>query len=374
MVSEIIIREIIKKGFPAGAQLTVNTENLAPEERFWVIPGNNGPRWLIPQDIRYSGLIFKHWKPYDLISRVKWKMLYCASRVGKLGCVPGIASVGIVGYAQSKWLHLGWEGDYSPVPIAYIGTPGATQKAVISLFDSSSNKLISVAKIPLGIRASNNILREYDVLCRMEIERPGVAPRPIFVDRTHGLSVQEAIEGKHLGYKFTHKHAVYLKRLGMSGCVTTIRVEAERLAKRFAKLKNNEESLGRYIGELVYMLKDTTKLPVVQMHGDFKPWNLIQNKDGEIVAVDWEFSEPNQIVSLDVIHYFYEKGLFKNKKKYHRLYVFLQKYLQEFGVDRVGTQLTKSLLNYYSLWYVVMLCENGYDATEHIQLLGDLKV
>ena len=363
-----LFREIVAKGFPAGSQIVDDIDDVVPEERFWIIPGKNGPRWLIPQDIRYSRLIFRYWNPYDLISRAKWKILHGANCMGRLGSVPGIASVGIAGSARQQWDHLGWKEDDNPVPIIYIGTPGPTQKAVLSLFDSRNNNLISVAKIPLGDRASDNILREYEVLRYLEVERPSVAPRPLFVNREYGLAVQEAIEGKRLGRKFTYKHAAYLNRLRVSKDVTTIRAEGESLARRFKNLKNTDKRLGRYVENLVDGLKDVTEMPVVQAHGDFKPWNVLCNRAGGIVAIDWEFSESRQILGLDVIHYHHHKNVSKRKRDYRQLFNVLQQFLLESGVVKAKLPLIESLLNYHSLWYVVMLCENGYNVSDHVQL------
>lgn len=74
-----IIREIVDKGFPAGSEVVDDIRDVAPEERFWVIPGKDGPRWLIPQDTRYRSLIFQSWYPYDFVSIAKWKVLHAGA-------------------------------------------------------------------------------------------------------------------------------------------------------------------------------------------------------------------------------------------------------------------------------------------------------
>ena len=178
----------------------------------------------------------------------------------------------------------------------------------MSLVDPYSQKADSVTKVPLGDNASKRILREYDVLSSLAKEKPGIAPRPLFVDQEHGLAVQETIVGKQLERKFTHEHIAYLSRLKVSKDVTTIRAEAEGLARRFEKLKNTDQGLGRYVENLVDGLKDVTELPASQVHGDFRPWNILRSETRGIVAIDWEFSESRQILGLDVIHYYLDKN------------------------------------------------------------------
>jgi len=362
-----IIRDIVNKGFPSNSEIVDNIKDVSPEERFWIIPGKNGPRWLIPQDARYNTLIFQHWRPYDLVSRAKWQVLHSATFLGQLDLLPRITSVGIAGSARQTWEHLGWNEDYNPVPITYIGTPGPTQKAVISLFDAHSKKLISVAKIPLGTQALSNILHEYDVLCNLDVKRQAVAPRPLFVDRERGLTVQEAIVGKRLEKKFTSKHLGYLNILKIPDEVTTIYYEAEKLVTRFENLNNTNNNLIQYIDKLSNSLKDVTEIPVSKAHGDFKPWNIMQDNKGNIIAIDWEFAESKQVLGLDIIHYFSEKNLHLKSKGYRELEYFLKQFLQQSGLLNVRSQLIESLLTYHSLWYTVMLCENGCNVYDHIQ-------
>jgi thiamine kinase-like enzyme len=209
----------------------------------------------------------------------------------------------------------------------------------------------------------------------LEVERVKVAPKPIFVDRSQGIAVQEVIKGEQSGYKFTHKHEAYLMKLkARDGRRTNIRIEAQKLVKRVSRVKNTNQSLVRNINEFVDMLEENFDLPIVHGHGDFKPWNIIQDKSGSIVAVDWEFSEANQIAGMDIIHYFYEENILKNKKKYLEMIACLKSYLHMLGVDQVAPLLLKRLLAYYVLWHAVVLCENGYDVTDHTLLLGDFNI
>jgi len=43
--------------------------------------------------------------------------------------------------------------------------------------------------------------------------------------------------------------------------------------------------------------------PVIR-HGDFARWNLLQRKDGTLIAVDWEWGHPAGMPGIDLVHVF----------------------------------------------------------------------
>ena len=46
------------------------------------------------------------------------------------------------------------------------------------------------------------------------------------------------------------------------------------------------------------------KWPVVIQHGDFAPWNILQQKDGRLSAIDWEYGKLEGFPGLDLAFYF----------------------------------------------------------------------
>ncbi len=312
MVSDIV-KQIIEKSFPSGAKITHSANDVKADERFWVIPGNNGPRWLIPYNYIYGSHFFKNWRPYGFSSILKWKFLYMAYRSGQLGKIPGVSCIGITVSAEKNWTHLGWKENTVPIPSIYIGTPGITQKAVISLINSSTRQPVSVAKVPLGEQASNSILHEYDVLQKLVIEGCNRVAMPLFVNRNMGIAVQSSIEGELSSTRFATNHMKYLKSLERASKSTTILYHAIQLKQ---SLKVNElisDSIREKAINILDGLNDTTELPSTWVHGDFVPWNITVSNQGEIVALDWEEAQEYGLPFYDFFYFHHLQAFLLNK-------------------------------------------------------------
>ncbi len=128
-----LIAKIIDKVFPTGSLPAWNADDVPPQERFWVIPGKRGPRWIIPRTPLVGWPALRQWRPYDLSSRLKWAAITTAYRARQLGLMPGVAPIGVAGSSDLSWEHVGWREDPTPVPVIYVGTPGPTRKAVATL-------------------------------------------------------------------------------------------------------------------------------------------------------------------------------------------------------------------------------------------------
>ncbi len=261
-------------------------------ERYWVVPGRHGPRWIVPENPRDGMAVLAHWRPYGLISRLKWAALTAAYRAGQLGRVPGISGLGIAGAGTADWGHLGWRGAAPPVPSIYIGTPGPAQKAVATLV--ADGAAVAVAKAPLGPLAASGILHEAAMLERLATEKPGMAPRLLHTDRDAGIGVQEAVMGRPCGRRLGAAHLGWLAGLRMTGAETSL-----------------AEWVGRFdppqgcdvVRRALDAAADTTSLPAHWEHGDFAPWNLKWRGRGQIAALDWEEARPGGLPLLDLLHF-----------------------------------------------------------------------
>lgn len=299
-----LIAEIITKVFPAGSELLWKADEVEQKDRFWIIPGKEGPRWIVPRNPRHGWPVLKHWRPYDLSSRLKWEVLMAACRTGQLGLVPGVVGVGVLGAPDKSWDHLGWIDEKSPVPVIYVGTSGPTRKAVASLVDTPACKPVAVAKVPLGVRSARNILYEADILKSLEEEKPGIAPRVRYVDRTAGISLQDSISGRSTSRRLTQAHMDWLVGLRRSGIETSLRKQSERLMKRLAQLDGLEEKTRHLLKNLLEQLNDPTPLPAFWVHGDFAPWNLRWVEEGKLVGVDWEEARQIGLPCTDLVYFY----------------------------------------------------------------------
>ncbi|MBW1975516.1 MAG: aminoglycoside phosphotransferase family protein [Deltaproteobacteria bacterium] len=298
-----LIADIISKVFPARSPLVWEADEVPPEDRFWIIPGKEGPRWIVPQNPRYGWPVLRQWRPYDLTSRVKWAALMAAYRTGQLGMVPGVVAVGVSGASDRNWGYLSWISERRPVPLIYVGTPGPTRKTVAHLVDKATCRTVGVVKIPLGVRAAENILHEAEMLQRLDKEKPGMAPRLQYVDRVTGISVQDSITGRLTSRRLTQAHLNWLRRLQAPGTETSLKKQSESLMEQLTHIERLEEATRRLLENLLDQLDDPTPLPAAWVHGDFAPWNLKWVEEEKLVAVDWEEARPSGLPTTDLIYF-----------------------------------------------------------------------
>jgi len=301
-----VLSLMLRKLYSSEVHIAFNDKDVQLDERFWVISGKNGPRWIVPQNSYYGHPILKDWYPYDLSSKLKWLIIRTAYRVGILGLLPGVNGLGVAGSLTHTWKHLGYSETQKLIPVIYIGTPGLTQKAVVSMVEMSNKKKCGVVKVPIGIDASKNILHEFEVLKKLSIEKPNLAPEPLYINLNRGISVQSVVQGKLSAKKLSPSHLVWLKQLNVVGALTTVKDEAEKLISDVNEVDCIKYETKCLIKDVLKAIKNTEKIPVVVVHGDFTPWNIIINKK-HIYPVDWEDTRLNYLPLYDLLHFYWIK-------------------------------------------------------------------
>ena len=289
--------------FPPGAELSRNVGMIASENRFWVVPSSRGPRWILPNSPGHAWSFVKQWRPYKVSSRIRWLALLAAYQMGQLCRAPNIVSLGISGYEDQTWDHLGWSGSEPPVPVIYIGTPGPARKAIVGLVDRQTHCITTVAKVPLGSDSRRAIAHEADILERLDEEKPGLAPRTLFMNYTTGATLQDALDGEPTSRKLTQTHIKWLLKLVNTEETFSLRKYAQGLAEQIGGYKDIDRGT---IDALLCMLSEidaSWHLPSVWVHGDFAPWNLVKRQGGSIAALDWENALPRGLPLFDLIYF-----------------------------------------------------------------------
>ena len=350
----LLIKKAINGIFPPGSEIADNSLDVPPTERFWLIPGKNGPRWLIPQEKKYGLPVFQQWSPYDLASRLKWKILYAVYSAGQFGMLPGVRALGISGSSINKWQHIGWLKENKPVPIIYFGTPCKTRKLVTLLIDSSTKKLKLVAKMPLSKSSSILIKREFKILCDLQQKKVNFTPRPLFLDNKTGIAAQEAIDGRPTGRFYTFFHHEFLESLRLSSKTTSIHEKSLQLDRELTSIHITSPSLKLILNELLKKCTDTTQFYPVYVHGDFTPWNIKKIENGSIIAIDWEMGDPNGLPIYDFFYFFLIQAyLFNSNFHPNRILKFLPEYknrypliqILKFTATSLGLRLAKEEQN-----------------------------
>jgi hypothetical protein len=271
-------------------------------QEFLVLPGKGTPRWLLPARHQKTDSVLASWSAYRWSSQMKWADIRTAQRAGCLSSLPGVAGVNIDGIEGIDWRSVGWSSNVSPVPVVYVGTPGANRKAVIHLVHPESGTCDAVAKVPLAEAAQAAILREADVLTMLADEDYTCAPRLLYVDRDRGVTTQTALNGKAGGRKFTAGHRALLRSLMLADETTTIVGHALEWQEQLLVAVGGESDI-RIMTAALSELWEAHRLPACWVHGDFAPWNIRHLPDGSVALLDWEDAQRSGLPLQDALHF-----------------------------------------------------------------------
>ena len=303
-----LIQSVVQQLFPSGAEVVPSSHPAAPDTLCWpylVIPGKAGhPRWILPKNptLGLPGLQF--WWPYDLASRLRWRLILWAYQLGILHWHPHVQSIQIQWQKFSDWSHLGWENPYPPIPVIYVGEPLARGKAVASLVDSQQKTCQLIAKAPVGKAAADKIRHEAAMLQHLAITQADIAPQLRCIQTDSGLSTQQVLALPSSPRAFSSAHLRYLINLPQTH-PTTLAEQGALLQKRLttcnpAISKPHWQALQGLLKEL---RSEATPVTSVIVHGDFAPWNLKIKPDGTLIAFDWEEGTLNGLPFYDLLHF-----------------------------------------------------------------------
>ncbi|EKD52309.1 MAG: hypothetical protein ACD_62C00065G0008, partial [uncultured bacterium] len=298
------ITDTFSQLYGPAALVTEEWRLVPPLQRFLVIPGKSGPRWIVPERARLGWPVLQQWRPYDVYSLCKWVLLAVAYRCGQLRRIPGVRRIGIAGNNVQPALGISVERERF-VPVVYIGTPGKSRKAVVTLVGLHDAKPFGVAKLPLSGGAATNILREARMLEQLASFKAGVAPKLLSADATTGRAVQEVVAGRITGRRLTGRHIDWLCQVQTGGTITLME-HSRALATRVRKLALDQRQ-SDYIMLLLQEIVDATPLPAVWVHGDFAPWNLKETVHG-LRAIDWEEAQKGGLPLVDLVYFFAIQG------------------------------------------------------------------
>jgi hypothetical protein len=257
--------------------------------RFVAVRGHDDVRWLLPAGEANIEDVLASWTPYRFSSQLGWAAARAATRLGCVGALPGTDEIEVAGPGTEEWRSLGWRWKRSPLPVIYLGTPGARRKAVMHLVERESGKCRAVVKVPLTEQARAAILHEAEVLEALNLEGFQHAPTLLQTDRARGLATQTFFEGRPSGRKLGPEHWRLLRSLLRAGESTSLPDWAPHWA--------------RAGGSAAAEMQDDTPMPACWEHGDFTPWNIRRGADGECVLLDWEQARRKGLPLMDAFHF-----------------------------------------------------------------------
>ena len=291
---------LLKRLFPPGCEL-VPAASVPKAQRFVIIPGDDGPRWIAPLDWSLSEKVLRQWLPIGRASRAKWRLAMIAHRLQCIGHIPGATVIGVAGLDRSAWAQVGVADDGDMVPVVYVARPSTTQKAVVSLLSSRSGEVNRVVKVALGSHAWSSLEREHANLETVGKMHPGIAPRPLGFNPTLGMTAQEWIEGEIRLSPPPQAAVDFLALLQQDDMTTIFGDLAQRYRARLAALAGHEGEA--QFARMLDSIRSDERVPMAFYHGDFVSWNLICQDDGACRAIEWEISDRDGAPLRDLFHY-----------------------------------------------------------------------
>ena len=211
-------------------------------------------------------------------------------------------SVGAIRIARGGWAlesFLSEVGRQDLVPWAVlVGTKGPAQKITVELRTPES-EIGAYLKYGETDAAQKRILREHVVL---RVLSSGLAPEPLYfgpVGEGMGLLVS-AVRGKPVAARAYLPESVvrYAASFPVSGYCAA---EAHPwIARLLAHGGGQVEKWLRALG--------TREWAVLPQHGDFAPWNLLQNGQRRVRAIDWEYGVSEGFPGIDLAYYLLQVG------------------------------------------------------------------
>jgi hypothetical protein len=293
------VEALVKRIFPPGCEI-VPARSVPEVQRFVVIPGEDGPRWIAPVSWGLSQKVLRQWSPINPMSRAKWRIAMVAHCLHCIDRIPGTSVIGIANLDCSAWSKMSLTSSADVVPIIYVARPSTTQKAVVSLFSIESGKVDCVVKVALGVLAWPSIQQDHTNLQTMERLCPRLAPRPLGLFPHFGMSSQEWVAGE-INLRPSEKSAHDFLMMLWQPNRTTLRDLAQRFHRRFDTLPRRETS--DQFERMFDSIRCDDQVPSAFYHGDFVSWNLICQSNGLRRAIDWEFGDCDGAPLLDLFHF-----------------------------------------------------------------------
>jgi hypothetical protein len=291
-------------------------------EPYLVIPGHDGPRWLIPARSRAAASVLRTWHPYNLSSRLKWLAVCTAARTGLLRFAGSVSSVGVSRSGALRWFERCGICSQNGEMVILVGVPSADRKLVVFMLHGAHSDdahqggaypIAAVLKAGLTDGGGRSVLHEAEVLRKLEPYR--WAPRLLSVHPELRAAAQKFVPGAMPDRRFRPEYMEMLCHLPRSGGGKTPAQLAGEMARRLNPFKAWLDTLAPGLLDRSCDALDLDSfVPTLLVHGDFAPWNMRRNAQLGYVLVDWEWADFAGLPAYDLLHFqFNDDRLFGEK-------------------------------------------------------------
>jgi hypothetical protein len=275
-------------------------------ERYLAIPGNYGPRWLVPAASRASGPALSTWRPYAIPSRMKWFAIRMAAHAGLLRFVPSVSSVAASRQGALRWFErCGIRSQRGELAIL-VGNPSPDRKLIVFLLDDE-HRIAAVLKVGLTAGGGVSVLHEAETLKRLDQHQ--WAPRLLSVHTELRAAAQAYVDGAMPDRGFRPEYLDLLCQMPRTGGCKKLSEVAGELANRLSPYNAGLDQIAPgLLSRSLDRLDLDVDLPTLLVHGDFVPWNIRRNAEAGSVLVDWEWANFAGLPAYDVLHFQFTDG------------------------------------------------------------------
>lgn len=283
-----------------------------PAERYLLIPGKDGPRWMIPARPRASASVLSAWHPYDFSSRMKWFGLRMAARTGLLRFVPSVASIATSRSGALRWFERCGIQSRTGEMVVLIGVPSADRKLVAFLLDDA-HRIAVVLKVGLTDGGASSLLHEAEAIDKLK--QYDWVPKLLSVHPELHAAAQEYVPGEMPARGFRPEYMEIFCRMPLSGDSLRLADYAGEMASRLSPFRDRLDKMAPdLLNRSLDCLDLDTALPTMLVHGDMAPWNMRNNPSRGYVLVDWEWADFAGLPAYDLLHFhFNDDRLFGEK-------------------------------------------------------------
>jgi len=278
-------------------------------ERYLAIPGNYGPRWLIPAESRASEPALSAWRPYTIPSRIKWLAIRTAARTGLLRFVPSVSNVATSRQGALRWFERCGIRSQRGELVILVGNPSPDRKLIVFLLDDE-HRIAAVLKVGLTAGGGLSVLHEAETLKRLDPYQ--WAPGLLSVHPELRAASQAYVDGAMPDRGFLPEYMDLLCQLPRTGDCRKLSEVAGELANRLSPFKAGLDQIAPgLLSRSLDRLDLDVELPTLLVHGDCVPWNIRKNAERGHVLVDWEWADFAGLPAYDLLHFqFTEDRLF----------------------------------------------------------------
>ncbi len=267
----------------------------------------------------------------------------------QIACRKKSGSIDIQGFVREIFPEFSWA-------VFSVGVPGKAQKITAQLWNDR-HQVIGYLKYSRKPIACDRIAREYAVLSQLQVQ-----PRPLkFGPLSKGTALLiEPIPGKHISSGTLPPEPEILTLLDQYAIAKPVPLNEHPWVQSFQQTADP------------FALKWLDALgnrpwPIVALHGDFSPWNLLRSPNGKIFAIDWEYGLAEGFPYLDLAYYILQVAYWS--LKWSPIQAF--EYAVEFLSSRSGPNLTlaeaKAIVRLSAYQGYQFMLEDGHSLEEQPQ-------